>query len=156
MQELDILIADDNPDDVFLLREAFRKAGVPHGLQDARDGIEALMYLKGENGYADRDRYPFPDVLLLDLNMPRMNGFELLEWIRQDERCRRLVVYVLTASPREADVRRAYELGVNNYVIKPGRLSDLVAFAHALELWHRCICLPAKPRTEKPLAQQAC
>jgi DNA-binding response OmpR family regulator len=77
--------------------------------------------------------------------MPRMNGFEVLEWARQDDQCRRLVVHVLTASPREADVQRAYELGANSYVIKPSRVDELVALVKALHQWHHFTALPQKP-----------
>jgi CheY-like chemotaxis protein len=140
--ELNILLAEDNEDDVFLLRQAFKKAGATSRLHIVCDGIEAQAYLKGEGRFADRDAYPFPDALLLDLNMPRMNGFELLEWMRQDEQCSRLVVHVLSASAREADVERAYGLGANNYIIKPSRLDELVAFVAAMQQWHRFTVLP--------------
>jgi CheY-like chemotaxis protein len=152
-KELDILIAEDNPDDAFILRESFRKAGVRHRIQEARDGADAMAYLKGDGGYADRIRHPFPDVLLLDLNMPRMNGFELLEWLRRDEQCRRLVVHVLTASCREADVERAYELGANSYLLKPGRMDELVALITAMERWHQFLCLPSNPVIERAVGQ---
>ena len=139
---LSILVAEDNEDDVFLLQQAFKKAGAKSRLLSVADGREALAYLKGENVYADRERYPFPDILLLDLNMPRMNGFEVLECVRQDGRCRRLVVYVLTASPRDADVARVSDLHANGYVVKPSRLDELVAFVAALHEWHRFVVLP--------------
>jgi CheY-like chemotaxis protein len=152
-KELNILIAEDNPDDVFLLQEAFRKAGVKHRLQEVCDGLETLAYLKGEGIYADRSLHPFPDFLLLDLNMPRMNGFEVLEWLRQDEPCSRLVVHVVTASCRDADVEQAYRLGANGYILKPGRLDELVAFATALDQWHRFLCFPPKPRVQNLVTQ---
>jgi CheY-like chemotaxis protein len=147
MNVLNILLAEDNPDDVFLLQEAFRKAGVTHRLQVVSDGVEAVSYLKGEPTYADRSRSPFPDILLLDLNMPRMNGFEVLEWLRQDAQCARLVVHVLTASAREADVVRAYDLRANSYLVKPSRLNDLVAFAKELDQWHQFVTLPPRRKT---------
>jgi CheY-like chemotaxis protein len=150
---LNILIAEDNPDDVFILQEAFRKAGVRHRIQEACDGADAIAYLKGDGCYADRNQYPFPDFLLLDLNMPRMNGFEVLEWLRRDEQCSHLVVHVLTASCREADVDHAYSLGANSYVLKPGRMDELVAMAAALEKWHQFLCLPSKPTVKSPMIQ---
>ena len=143
-----ILVAEDNVDDVFLLRQAFTRAGVASRLHAVGDGLEALAYLKGENAFAERGSNPFPDLLLLDLNMPRMNGFELLERLREDARCSRLVVYVLTASPRETDVQRAYELGANSYVVKPSRVDELVEFVTALHQWHHFAVLPPQPDGE--------
>lgn len=145
MAVLNILLAEDSPDDVLLLQHAFEKAGVAHRLEVVCDGMEAMEYLNGENAYADREQHPFPDVLLLDLNMPRMNGFEVLEQVRREPRYRRLLVHVLTASSREADVERAYDLGANSYVLKPSLMSDLVAFASVLKQWHQFVSLPRSP-----------
>lgn len=148
---LTLLVAEDNSDDIFLLREAFKKAGVKAPLHAVTDGSEAIAYLKGEGPYADRVRHPYPDALLLDLNMPRRNGFEVLEWIRHDPRSSRLIVYVLSASARQADVRRAYELHANSYIVKPTRIDELVAFAAALHAWHRFAVPPPLPEsTESP------
>jgi CheY-like chemotaxis protein len=144
-----ILVADDNEDDAFLLQEAFKKAGVANRLLVVGDGLEAVAYLKGDGVYSDRAAHPYPDVLLLDLNMPRMNGFEVLEWLRKDSQCRRLVVHVLTASCRDEDVRRAYDLHANSYVMKPTRVDELVAFAATLHQWHRFTCLPPPPGNGK-------
>ena len=141
---LNILLAEDNPDDVFLLQQAFKKAGVSSRLHLATDGMDALAYLKGEGAHSDRAAYPFPDVVLLDLNMPRMNGFELLEWVRRDPHCSNLIVHVMTASSRDADVQRAYNLRANSYVVKPSRVDELVAFVTALHQWHRFTALPQK------------
>jgi CheY-like chemotaxis protein len=138
-------MAEDNPDDVFIFKEAFRKAGVTHVFHEVCDGSQTIAYLKGEGCYADRGLYPFPDILLLDVNMPRMNGFEVMEWMRQNEETRRLVIHVLTASCRDSDVERAYELGANSYILKPSRLDELVALASAIDRWHQFLCLPPKP-----------
>ena len=139
---LNILLVEDSGDDVFFFRDAFEKAGGSGALHAVSDGIEALAYLNGEGLYGDRTTYPFPDVLLLDLNMPRMNGFEVLQWVRQSPRCNGLVVHVLTSSVREADVARAYALRANGYVVKPTRISELAAFVSALLGWHRFLSFP--------------
>jgi CheY-like chemotaxis protein len=148
---LSILVAEDNEDDLFLLKEAFKKAGVAKPFQVVSDGLEVVAYLQGEGIYADRKLHPFPDLLLLDLNMPCRNGFEVLEWIRSSPHCSRLMVHVITASIRQADVNRVYELRANSYIVKPTRLDELAAFVAALHSWHRYAVLPriADP-AEKP------
>jgi Response regulators consisting of a CheY-like receiver domain and a winged-helix DNA-binding domain len=143
MPALNILLVEDNSDDVLLLRHAFQKAGVTHPLQVVSDGLESLEYLRGEKAYADRDQYPFPDVMLLDLNMPRMNGFEVLKQVRENPRYNWLMIHVLTASSRPGDVQRAYDLRANSYVFKPSRMDELVALVTALRDWHGFVCLPA-------------
>jgi len=142
-----ILLAEDNADDVALVQHAFKRAGAKSHLTAVTDGLEVLEYLKGEGAFANREAYPFPDILLLDLNMPRKNGFEVLAWVRQDLRCTRLMVHVLTASPRDADVEQAYGLGANSYVVKPSRLDELVVLADTLQKWHSFVRL-AKPPAE--------
>jgi len=142
-ETLNILLAEDNPDDVFFFRTAYKKAAVPGTLNAVCDGVEAMAYLKGEEGFCDRINYPFPDVVLLDLNMPRLTGFEVLEWIRQDPKCGRLMVHVLSYSSREADIERAYDLHANSYVVKPSRVDKLAEFITALHQWHSFISLPA-------------
>jgi CheY-like chemotaxis protein len=137
-----ILLGEDNEDDVFLLQEAFKKAGTSSQLHAVSDGFEVLAYLKGDGAYRDRKAFPFPEILLLDLNMPRMNGFEVLEWVRRDPRCRRMIVHILTASPREADIQRAHDLCANSYIIKPTRMEELVAFVTAMHQWHRFTAFP--------------
>lgn len=132
-----MLLAEDNADDVFLMQQAFRKAGIPSRLHAVRDGQEAMAYLKGEGEFADRTRHPAPDLLLLDLNMPRMNGFEVLQALRGDATWNLLPIYVLSASNLPGDVRRAHDLHANGYVVKPNRIDDLVAFAAALQQWLR-------------------
>lgn len=138
---MNILVAEDNPDDIVLLQHAFKRAGVTTGFTTVSDGLEALKYLHGQGPFADRTRYPFPDILLLDLNMPLKNGFEVLETVRADARLTRLMVHVLTASSRVADVERAYELHANSYTVKPTRLDELAAFVQSLHQWHRYITL---------------
>jgi len=124
-----VLVAEDDPGDVFLLERAFASAGVPASLHFVRDGQEAIDYLGGEAAYSDRTQHPLPDLLLLDLKMPRLNGFDVLEWLRQQPGLKRLPVTVLTSSDQPQDVNRAYDLGANSYLLKPHSshdLSDLV------------------------------
>jgi CheY-like chemotaxis protein len=142
---LNILIAEDNADDVFLLEQAFRKAGATSQLHVVGDGVEARAYLRGEEAYSDRNKHPFPEILLLDLNMPRLNGFEFLEWLHQDSQLSGLTVHVLTSSARAADVQRVYQLGANSYIIKPSRLSDLTEWIRVLHQWHRYTVFPTSP-----------
>lgn len=144
---MNILVVEDNADDIVLLEHAFRKSGPASRLNSVSDGLEALDYLQGLGGFADRETHPFPDLLLLDLNMPRMNGFELLQRLRGDSRCSRLMVHVLTASSLQADVERAYELHANSYTVKPSRFDELVGFVTTLHQWHGYVKRP-KAATE--------
>jgi len=124
-----VLIAEDDPSDVFLLQRAFNAAGVPASLHFVRDGQEAIDYLGGEANYADRTAYPLPDLMLLDLKMPRLNGFDVLQWLRQQPGLKRLLVTILTSSDQARDIDRAYDLGANSYLLKPhgsGELAELV------------------------------
>jgi CheY-like chemotaxis protein len=133
------LLVDDDEVDLMAVKRAFRERKVANPLLVARDGIEALEMLRGNDVPAQVDK---PYIILLDLNMPRMNGFEVLEWLR--EKAPRLVVHVLTASNRDEDVRRAYALGANSYIVKPTRMDELVAFIKALHQWHRFMRLPVR------------
>lgn len=124
-----VLIAEDDPSDVFLLQRAFTSAGIPANLHFVRDGQEAIDYLGGESKFADRGAYPLPDLMLLDLKMPRLNGFDVLEWLRKQPGLRRLLVTILTSSDQARDIDRAYDLGANSYLLKPHgsqELSELV------------------------------
>ncbi len=126
MQALPILLAEDSEDDIFLMERAFKKAKLSNPLRVVSDGEQALAYLKGEGVYADRDKYPFPALLLLDIKMPRMNGLELLQAIRKDPQLRRLVVIFLTASNLDQDVNRAFDLQANSYLVKPSDTDGMV------------------------------
>jgi CheY-like chemotaxis protein len=121
-----ILLAEDDPNDVLLMQRAFRKVNLTHPLHVARDGQEAIEYLSHQGKFADATRYPAPTLMLLDLKMPRKNGFETLEWLRQQPILKRTVVIVLTSSSERADINRAYDLGANSYLVKPGDFQDLV------------------------------
>jgi len=124
-----VLIAEDDPTDIFLLQRAFAVAEVPAILHVVRDGQEAIDYLEGEASYADRQAHPLPDLLLLDLKMPKLNGFDVLSWLKRQPGLKRLLVTVLTSSDQPQDINRAYDLGANSYLLKPHgsqELSDLV------------------------------
>lgn len=120
-----VLIAEDDPSDIFLLKRAFALAQVPATLHFVRDGQEAIDYLEGDAGYKDRSAHPLPDLLLLDLKMPKLNGFDVLHWLRRQPGLKRLLVTVLTSSDQPDDINRAYDLGANSYLLKPHNSSDL-------------------------------
>jgi CheY-like chemotaxis protein len=126
MQDLPILLAEDSDEDVFLLERAYKKAQLTNPLKIVSDGEQVLAYLKGEGVYADRQTYPFPALLLLDIKMPRMDGLEVLSAIRQNPELKRLVVIMLTASSLEKDVNRAFDLQANSYLVKPSDTDGMV------------------------------
>src|SRR5436190_8661740 len=109
-------------------------------VQFVRDGLEALDYLQGEQPFDDRQRHPIPNLLLLDLKMPRMDGFEVLEWLRRHPVLGRLLVVVLSASPREEDITRAYALGANSYLVKPNDATELNELIMRLEKYWLLTC----------------
>jgi CheY-like chemotaxis protein len=122
----EILLVEDNPDDVELTRLAFEEAQVANTLTVVRDGAEALDYLFARGRYADRDPQDLPSLVLLDLNLPKLDGREVLQAIRNDERTRSLPVVVLTTSAEPFDVEASYTLGVNSYIQKPVDFNQFV------------------------------
>lgn len=118
-QSYSILLVEDNADDVFFLRRAFTAAGLEHPLNVVTDGQAAMDYLQGIGEYRDRNAHPLPRLVIADLKMPRVGGFELVQWMRQDPVLRLIPVVVLSSSSLAADVNRAYALGANAYMIKP-------------------------------------
>jgi CheY-like chemotaxis protein len=130
MRQLTVLLVEDNPRDVRLTQRAFVQTGLSHELRVVRDGDEALMYLRREGVYQDPSTSPRPDVILMDLNLPRMSGHEVLDCLKQDTRFKQIPVIVLTTSGRPDDVRLAYEAGANAYLLKPvefARFTDIMA-----------------------------
>jgi CheY-like chemotaxis protein len=117
--EFAILLVEDNLNDIFLVKRAFRKAETPHVLHVVTDGEEAIHYLQGDGKYADRQVYPMPRLIVMDVNMPRKNGFEVLEWIKSEHVLRRIPVIIVSASDIHSDINKAYELGANAYMVKP-------------------------------------
>jgi CheY-like chemotaxis protein len=137
-----ILLVDDGEDDLMLLREAFTQAGCKHPLREVHNGEEAMAYLQGEGPYADRNKFPLPIVMLLDLNMPKMNGFDVLEWVRIQPALKRLMIIVMTASMRSEDVTRAFDLGATSYLVKPTHLETLADMVQRLCDWIQIIHFP--------------
>jgi len=134
------------------MQRAFKKAGLSHSLHVASHGDEALDYLAGGGDFADRARYPFPALMLLDLQLPRRSGHEVLEWLRaQAEELRRLPVVVFTSSREPRDINRAYELGANSYLVKPVSFDALLDLVRALEhYWLALTERPEAPRARPP------
>jgi len=130
-----ILLAEDNPDDVQLTLRALRKSKIVNEVIVVRDGVEALDYLFGTGNYAGRDTKILPQVLLLDLKMPRMDGLEVLERIRNDERTKVLPVVVLTTSSEDKDRVESYKLGANSYIRKPVDFNQFVNAVQQLGLY---------------------
>ncbi len=132
-----ILLVDDSENDLLLMRTAFEKAGFNSMLQDVHNGETAIAYLKGESPYDNRNEFPLPAVMLLDLNMPMKNGFDVLTWVRTQTGLKRLSIIVLTASMRAEDIERAFDLGANSFLVKPGAMEDLTNMIRCLRDWLR-------------------
>src|SRR5215510_11297864 len=114
-----VLLVEDSADDALLVSRAFKQVGIRDRLVIVSDGEQAIEYLKGQGPYKDRERFPIPRIVLLDLGMPRLTGFHVLLWIRQEPQSRHLPVIVLTGSAGSPEVKRAYQLGANSFLLKP-------------------------------------
>ena len=128
-----ILLVEDDETDIFLLRRAFRNARIANPLIEVRDGQAAIQYLSGEGDYADRARYPIPFLILLDLRLPKLSGFEVISWVRDQPQLANLIVVVLTASDHVPDVTKARDLGANSYLVKPGNFEELVQMVKRIQ-----------------------
>ncbi|RJQ76589.1 MAG: response regulator [Desulfobacteraceae bacterium] len=135
MKEKIILLVEDNPDDVKLTMRALAKSRIMNGIVVAEDGIEALDYLRGKGKFAERDTSIMPQVILLDLKMPKMDGLEVLQCIRAEEKTRLLPVVILTTSREERDLVESYKLGANSYVRKPVDFNQFVEAVRQLGLY---------------------
>jgi CheY-like chemotaxis protein len=114
-----VLLVEDDLNDIFLVKRAFKKADIPNPLQVVTDGVEAIHYLQGLGKYADRHLHPLPHLIVMDIKMPRKTGFEVLEWIKGDGILKRVPVIIVSSSDHPPDINKAYELGANAYMIKP-------------------------------------
>ncbi|MDB6057371.1 MAG: response regulator [Verrucomicrobiales bacterium] len=141
-----ILVVEDDDSDFFLLERAFRKNNIQNPIVRVKDGLEGLHYLQGSGDYTDREKFPFPDVIILDLKTPRMSGMELLAWIRDHPDCRVIPTVIMSSSQQDVDVSRAYELGANTYFVKPTTFEDLIQLTNTIQdYWRR----GAKPSSSK-------
>jgi len=138
-----VLHIDDDPNDAELLRAAARRAEVQFLLHQAVDGDQAIAYLSGQGIYADRECYPLPSLILLDLKMPRATGFEILQWIRSHPEIKQVPVVVLSGSELRDDVRQAYDIGANSYFVKPLGFEALVCLVKNIS----SVWLPEGART---------
>ena len=143
-----ILHIENDADDIFLTQRAFRKVGINHPTPAVENGEQAVSYLLGNGKFENRKDYPLPSVILLDWNMPLMSGSDFLQWLRaQTGALRRVPVVVLTSSNNNADMRQAYELGANGYLVKPGTQDTFQAMARAFAdywlAWNRSDHTPA-------------
>lgn len=114
-----ILLVEDNPDDVFFVERAFKAAKLEHPLFIVSDGKEAIEYMSSAGQYADRHKFPLPRLVIADLKMPVVSGFDLIKWMRNDSRARLVPIIVLSSSALPDDVNHAYALGANAYMVKP-------------------------------------
>ena|SRR5258706_10972366 len=143
-----ILLAEDNEDHITLIRRAFGRGGLCNPLFVVRDGEQAIAYLKGEGQFTNRDEFPLPSLLLLDLKMPNKNGFEVLEWVRKQPQLTGLRVVVLTTSEEQHDINRAYQMGANSFLVKPMNIEDFFRLTEAIKgywLW-----MSETPDAERP------
>ncbi len=138
-----ILMADDDEDDRLLTQEAMEEAKLINDLRFVEDGVELLDYLRREGAYAEPGTAPWPGLILLDLNMPRMDGRRALEHIKADPALRRIPVVVMTTSKAEEDILRSYDLGAASFITKPVTFSALVHLVATLDrYWTGIVCLP--------------
>ena len=128
-----VLLVEDDPNDVFFFETVWKKAGIVNPLRVATDGREALDYLEGAGEFADRDKYPLPSLTILDLNLPRVMGIQVLKRIREQPALRKLIVIVLTSSENDADISEVYELGANAYLVKPPEMDLLAEIVQAIK-----------------------
>ena len=126
-KDFTVLLVEDDLNDIFFVKRAFKIAKIENPLQVVTDGQEAMQYLRGEGKYADRATHPLPKLIVMDIKMPRKSGFDVLQWVKNDGPLRRIPIVIVSSSDNPADINHAYELGANAYMIKP---MDLRAVEH--------------------------
>lgn len=141
---LQILVAEDNEDDAFILTRALQAAGLPRPAYICKDGQQVIDYITGSGSFADRGEFPFPRMLILDIKMPRLNGLEVLRWVRAHPDCAVIPTIILTSSAHPKDVEEAFKSGVNAYFLKPPtpeEMEELLTVIH--KFWNASV-LPVR------------
>lgn len=142
-----VLLVEDDLNDIFLVKRAFKMAEVPNPLQVVTDGQEAITYLRGDGKYVDRETYPLPSLIVMDIKMPRKSGFDVLEWVKGDDRrLRRIPIVIVSSSENPNDINRAYELGANAYMVKPVDFRAVEHLFHSITHYWGLEC--AKPEVQ--------
>jgi CheY-like chemotaxis protein len=132
-------MVDDSEHDAFFVERALKKSGVSTFFHAVEDGLQAISYLRRQGIYSDTDKFPFPNVLLCDLKMPRLDGFGLLEWLQKHTECKVIPTIVFSSSAHETDVHRSYVLGANAYLVKPHASEDLANLLKmTYQFWSAC------------------
>lgn len=140
-----ILLVEDTSDDVFFATRAFKKAGLVSRIALAEDGQQAIDYLTGKGEFGDRTQHPLPSVILLDIKMPFLSGFEVLRWIRSESNFPTVPVLMLTSSDQESDIEKAYALGANAYLVKPPHGDDFLRLAQLIKGFWMDANVPPNP-----------
>ncbi|MDB6122764.1 MAG: response regulator receiver protein [Pedosphaera sp.] len=134
-----VLVVEDDPNDALLLKIALQKNGLDGNIHFVSDGQEAMDYLSGIPPYDDRQKHPFPSLIYTDLKMPRQDGFEVLKWLNDRPDCSVIPIIVLSASAEDRDIKKAYQLGANAYLVKPSTINQLTEMLHTcMRFWGIC------------------
>ncbi|PWU17323.1 MAG: two-component system response regulator [Verrucomicrobia bacterium] len=146
-----ILLVEDNQDDVSFILRAFKRAEISNPIYAVADGEEAMAYLSGEGDYSNRTDYPLPELILLDLNLPGTDGFQVLRWLRQQPGFASIRVLVLTSSNEVYSVNRAYKLGANSFLVKPSDFENFVELGRIIS--HFWLRASKAPTVSRPLPE---
>lgn len=130
-----ILLVEDNADDALLLKDAFHEVNIINSILVLENGKKAIAYLKGEGIYANRKQYPLPILILLDLKLPILSGFEVLKWLKQQPILKRIPVLIMTSSNIPEDINKAYDWGANSYLLKPLDSDDLIRISQQIAIY---------------------
>jgi len=145
-----ILLVEDDDNDIYLVRRATGSGGAGHSVHAVHDGMEAIDYLTGVGVFADRNRFPLPNVVMTDLKMPRMGGFDFLHWLRTNPQYSVIPTIIYSSSHLERDVREAYSRGANSYIAKPSGMAQMLEILGTIyNYWSHCEC-PALGSKQKP------
>ncbi|HEX7862186.1 MAG TPA: response regulator [Verrucomicrobiae bacterium] len=148
-QDKVILLVEDSEDDIFLMKRAFKAAGITNPLFVVNDGEAAVDYLSGKGVFANRDEYPYPSLIFLDLKLPYLTGFDVLDWHQKQNGLPEAIFIVISSSNQPTDLNRAYRLGASSYVVKPPTAEQLIDIAKAFRIyWLSCNAFPVVAATE--------